>query len=178
MNKKWQTLSQFVQIRNTWLTLIGEKLKDHQGNILDYWRVEKEDSVIIITIYRNQLLLPVLQFRAGIGKVTLDFAGGRVKQAQKPQEAALLILEKELGIKELDLENLTVINEIAWEINSSFSNQKLFGFVAEIKENIKINYDFIGNIYSLNEEGINKLLNELTCLQCRSLLLEFLRNKP
>lgn len=177
MTKKWQILNQFVQINSPWLTLIGEKILDNEGKILDYWRVEKDDSVIIITRQNNQLLLPVLQFRAGIEKITLDFAGGRVKKSQKPQEAALIILEKELGIKELDIESLTSINDIGWEINSSFSNQKLFGFVAEIKPNIVINSELISDIYTFSEEGINKLLKELTCLQCRGLLLEWLRKK-
>lgn len=176
MNKKWQTLNRLVEINNSWLTLIGEKLKDDKGNILDYWRVEKEDSVIIITIYRHQLLFPISVFRPGVGKLTLDFAGGRIKKRQTPQQATLLILEKELGIKDSDLDTLIPINNIGWEINSSFSNQKLYGFLAEIKPRITINSNFIGSLYSLNQEGIDNLLKDLTCLQCRGLFLEFLNN--
>jgi hypothetical protein len=175
MANKWETLSKFVTINSPWMTLIGEKIKDHQGKILDYWRVEKDDSVIIITIDNNQLLFPLSIFRPGVGKVTLDFPGGRIQKQQNLQEVAVAILERELGLKESDLDSLTPINHTGWEINSSFSNQKLYGFVAEIKPNIQLNSNLVGASYSLNAEGLNNLLKELTCVQCRGLLLEWLR---
>lgn len=54
----WQTLERFVEIRSSWLTLIVKKLQDEQQRILDYWRVEKADSVIIVTIQSGLFLLP------------------------------------------------------------------------------------------------------------------------
>ncbi|MGD1716747.1 hypothetical protein [Dapis sp. BLCC M172] len=66
----------FVEIRSPWMTLIGEHLQDNQGQIIDYWRVEKADSVIILTIQSEQLLLPIATYRPGLGKKTLDFPGG------------------------------------------------------------------------------------------------------
>jgi hypothetical protein len=56
----WQTLERFVEIRSSWVTLIGEKLQDEQQRILDYWRVEKADSVIIITIQSGLFLMQSL----------------------------------------------------------------------------------------------------------------------
>ena len=50
MLKHWETLQKFVEISSPWVTLIGEKLRDPHGQILDYWRVEKNDSVIIIEV--------------------------------------------------------------------------------------------------------------------------------
>ena len=35
----------------------------------------------------------------------------------------------------------------------------------------------LGGGYDLNKEGIDKLLADLRCLQCRALLLEWLHNK-
>jgi hypothetical protein len=175
MTNEWTTLNQFVNISSPWLSLIGEKIKDHQGKILDYWRVEKDDSAIIIPIHQNQLLFPLPLFRPGIGKVSLDFPGGRIPKQQDPQEVVLKILERELGIKKLDLESLLPLNHTGWEINSSFSNQKLYGFVARIKSKFQVNSHLVGVSYSLNTEGINNLLEELTCLQCRGLFLEWLR---
>lgn len=35
-----------------------------------------------------------------------------------------------------------------------------------------IDPDFFGSSYSLTGEGIKQLLDKLTCLQCRTLLLE------
>ncbi len=85
-------------------------------------------------------------------------------------------LNASINLCNSDLDTLTPINNIGWEINSSFSNQKLYGFVAEIKPNITIKNNYIGSFYFLNQEGINKVLKDLTCLQCRGLFLEFLNN--
>ncbi|MGB5769662.1 MAG: NUDIX hydrolase, partial [Crocosphaera sp.] len=59
----WRTLERFMEIKTPWLTLIGEKLEDDRQQILDYWRVEKADSVVIITIQNNQLILPNSSYR-------------------------------------------------------------------------------------------------------------------
>jgi hypothetical protein len=175
MLKPWQTLQKFVEISSPWMTLIGEKLRDDRGRVLDYWRLEKDDSVIIITIHNNQLLFPHPMYRPGVSKLTLDFPGGRVASSLTPRQAAMVILQKELGITESDLDYLTPLNDPGWEINSSFSNQKLYGFVARVSAHVSVHHKFIGITYALNPEEINDLLTELTCLQCRALFLEWLR---
>ena len=75
---QWPTLDRFVEIRSPWLTLIGETLQDEQQQVLDYWRIEKADSVVILAIQSGQFLLPVPMYRPGLGEATLDFPGGRV----------------------------------------------------------------------------------------------------
>jgi hypothetical protein len=152
MKNNWKTLSQFVKISSPWLTLVGEKLEDNQGQVLDYWRVEKEDSVIIITRQENKFIFPLKVFRPGIAKATLDFAGGRIKKSQTPKQAAIYILGKELKISELELDSLRPINQNGWEINSSFNNQKVYGFVAFIKKNIELNYDLISESYDFTDQ--------------------------
>jgi hypothetical protein len=174
MDDDWILLDEFVQIKSPWLTLIGEKFKDNQGKIVDYWRIEKQDSVIIITSYQDRLVFPRPIFRPGVGKKTLDFAGGRVIQRKSIKESALLILSKELGLSADDLDFLEPINSQGWEINSSFNNQKLWGFFAQINHQKILNWDLIGTTYQLNEQGIKELLQDLTCLQCRSLFREWL----
>jgi hypothetical protein len=172
MNNYWQVINQFVKIESPWLTLIGEKVKDNQGKILDYWRVEKADSLIIITEYQKQLIFPKLTYRVGIAKVTLDFAGGRVNAETTLENNALSILKKELNLEKKDLQVLTQINREGWAINSAFNNQKLWGFYAKIKPETNLNADFIGATYSLTKENLKCLLKDLTCLQCRTILLE------
>ena len=44
-----------------------------------------------------------------------------------------------------------------------------------LSHNIQLNSNLVGASYSLNAEGLNNLLKELTCVQCRGLLLEWLR---
>ncbi|MGK7919923.1 MAG: NUDIX hydrolase [Trichodesmium sp.] len=163
----------FVEIRSPWLTLIGEHLQDDQGQIIDYWRVEKADSVIILTIQSEQLLLPIPTYRPGLGKKTLDFPGGRVPSGQTPVAAVPKILERELGITEAAIIHLSPLNTTGWAINSSFSNQKLYGFVAQIDPTISISDKLLGGVYSTTKSGISDLLKDLTCLQCRALLLEW-----
>ncbi len=170
----WKTLECFAKITTPWLTLIGEKLEDNRQQILDYWRVEKADSIVIVTIQNNQLILPKSSYRPGVKQVTLDFPGGRVNQALNLNANAYEILRRELGISNVNLVSLTLLNQVGWAINSSFSNQKLYGFVAEISPQIIIEEQFLARTYPTTSVGINQLLQDLTCLQCRAVLREWL----
>ena len=169
----WKTLDRFLEIRSPWFTLLGEHLEDDRQQVIDYWRVEKTDSVVILTLHGGQLLFPRLNYRPGLGEVTLDFPGGRVSEGQTPETAVPKILEKELGLREDAIAHLTLLNPSGWAINSSFSNQKLYGFVVEIDPTISVNPDLLAATYPTTSEGIRSLLQDLTCLQCRAVLLEW-----
>jgi hypothetical protein len=169
----WKTLDRFLEIRSPWFTLLGEHLEDDRQQVIDYWRVEKTDSVVILTLHGGQLLFPRLNYRPGLGEVTLDFPGGRVSEGQTPETAVPKILEKELGLREDAIAHLTLLNPSGWAINSSFSNQKLYGFVAEIDPTISVNPELLAATYPTTSEGIRSLLQDLTCLQCRAVLLEW-----
>ena len=172
----WQTLERFVEIRSSWLTLIGEKLQDERQQILDYWRVEKANSAVIVTIQSNRFLLPKLAYRPGLGQATLDFPGGRVLPEQTPIDAVPPILKRELGINKSDIISLNALNQNGWAINSSFSNQKLYGLIAEIKFEIVVEPEKLtSTIDPTTAIGIDNLLLDLTCLQCRAVLLEWQR---
>jgi hypothetical protein len=171
-------ISNFVEIKSPWVTIIGEKWQDNKQQIIDYWRVEKADSVIILTLWQNKLIFPLKTYRVGIDQITLDFAGGRVKPNQNPKNAVYDILKKELNLNSSDIKELRLINNTGWAINSSFSNQKLYGFMVEIDQNITPDFSYIGCTYSLTPETIEKLLQDLTCGQCRLILLEWLRQNP
>jgi hypothetical protein len=168
----WEVIDKFVEIKSNWLTLIGEKVIDDHKKLLDYWRVEKEDSVIIIVIQNNSFILPKPTYRHGLGKVTLDFAGGRLNLKENTDQVILNILARELDIKQSDLIETKPINHQPWAINSSFSNQNLLGFVTKINPHTTLKSCCK---YPINNSGIEDLLNDLICLQCRSLLLEWLR---
>lgn len=169
----WKVIQLLAEIRSPWVTVIAEQLQDDQGKIVDYWRVEKADSVVILTIQNQTLILPKPMYRPGVGKTTLDFPGGRVSSEQTPLEAVPLILQKELGIQSHEIAKILTLNHEGWAINSSFSNQKLYGFMAEILPNISINPEQIGAIYPITTQGIEALLKDLVCLQCRVILLEW-----
>ena len=171
--EEWKILERFVEISSPWLTLIGEKLQARQGKILDYWRVEKADSVVIVTIQGDNFLLPKPMYRPGVQSNTLDFPGGRVPEDLEPINVVPQIVHRELGISQSGITKITPLNQIGWAINSSFSNQKLYGFVAKIDPKLSINPNQLGATYSKTSTGINLLLQDLTCLQCRAVLLEW-----
>lgn len=177
--QNWQVQDRFLEMHSRWMSLIGEHLRDDHGEILEYWQIEKADSVIVIPIQDNSILLPKPSYRAGIGQITLDFCGGRVTTGQNPQLAAIATLKRELGIESSAIAQLIPLNTEGWAVNSSFSNQKLYGFVANLEPNAELSPD-LGMIisYSTTLEGIQNLLKEITCLQCRAVLMEWILLNP
>lgn len=201
----WTKESDFVKIDGSpWLTMFGEKLRDDRGKLLDYWRVEKDDSAVIVTVQDGRLIFPKPAYRPGVQKCTLDFPGGRVprgessgsssddeEERQRIEDVAIKILQRELGIKGRDdVETITALNASprgqpgkrsfvrGWPVNSSFSNQKLFGFAAEIKSGVRLDPSALdgSRTYRIDRpDEIRELLDgDLTCLQCRAVLLEYL----
>jgi hypothetical protein len=169
----WQVGDRFLNLQTHWLTLIGEHWQTPDGEKLDYWRVEKADSVIVLPLQFQHLLLPPPMFRPGVGQATLDFPGGRLSAGLRPEEAALQILVRELGVEEGAIAQLLPITTRGWYVNSSFSNQTLFGFVAQLNPTLPGSPENIGLRVPATPAGIATLLAKLRCLQCRALLLEW-----
>ena len=170
---KWHKVKPIVEIHSAWLSLFAESWKDEKNNELEYWRVEKADSVIVLPIWKNSIVLPHKYFRVGINTCTFDFPGGRVEKYKQPQEMISKILERELGVHSEAINTIKSLNQDGWLINSSFSNQKLYGFVVEISDDYSIPKDQIGKIFPKTRDGILDLLKILNCLQCRAILLEW-----
>lgn len=168
----WQTQDRFLELRTQWMSLIGEHLQDHQGNLLEYWRVEKADSVIVLPIQADRILLPTPSYRPGIAQFTLDFPGGRIPEGKEPAQIAITTLQRELGIAANSIAQLIPLNVQGWLINSSFSNQKLYSFLAYIDETSSIS-SLVKTTYLITRSEVQELLQQLTCLQCRSVLLEW-----
>ena len=172
-SSSWQFKETILSLKTGWLTLFGEKLETPQGETLDYWRIEKADSIIVLPVYQQQLLLPPPVYRPGVGQFTWDFPGGRHCDEQNLYEAATAILERELGVANSMVSSLSSINQTGWLINSSFSNQRLYGFVAELKPDSVLVPEKMGATYPLTPSDVQALLDKLLCLQCRSLLMEW-----
>ena len=96
----WLLLSQMVEVRSPWLSVIGERLRDATGREREYWRVEKPDSLLVITIQDGRLLLPARSYRPGVGRTTLDFAGGRLQDPSMIPETAQALSAME-GVAEV-----------------------------------------------------------------------------
>ena len=173
----WKLLNEIVRVGSEWVTLVGERWLCDKGKELEYWRVEKVDSVIVLPIQRGQILCAKPTFRVGILHSTLDFPGGRLPEGKQPKEIVPFILERELNVPSTAILKTIELNQKKWPINSSFSNQGLWGFAVEIDELFTIPKSCIGANVSANDSGISELLLQLDCLQCRAVLLEWQRQK-
>ncbi len=168
----WQREAPIVTIESPWVRMIAERWRDEAGQQLDYWRVERVPSVIVAALQAGQLLLPRPQFRPGLGRATLDLPGGRLPPGQTPPAAAAAIVARELGLAPQAVRAPRLLNPQGWPINSSFSNQLLYGVVATIDpaHQPTLPYEPV----SFDRAGLQGLLQRLDCLQCRAVLLELL----
>ena len=170
----WTCASTLVTIDSPWVRMLAEQWIDDQGKTLDYWRVERVDSVIVMPIWRGQLLLPHPQFRPGVQRLTLDLPGGRLPTGMTPAEAVPVLLHKELGIPAAAISSIEALNQQGWIINSSFSNQLLYGLLASIDADTALNLAAVHSSVPCNFAAIAAFTQELECLQCRSVLQTWL----
>jgi hypothetical protein len=89
---QWKTIDRFVEINSHWVKLIAEHLETTEGQIVEYWRVERADSVVILTIQAEKFLFPPTMYRPGVASATLDFPGGRVPAQVTPAAAVPAIM--------------------------------------------------------------------------------------
>jgi len=169
----WRRMASIVTVESPWVRLIAERWRDEHGADLDYWRVERVPSVIVMPIWRRRILLPHPQFRPGVGRLTLDLPGGRVPSELTPLEATPRILQRELGIAQESIVHIQPLNEQGWAINSSFSNQLLFGVIARIDDAADVEGPLLYRSIACTVEAVVALANELECLQCRAVLQEW-----
>lgn len=83
----WTLTNELVRVSSRWVTLVGERWICDKGKELEYWRVEKVDSVIVLPIHRGQLLTAKPTFRPGVCRHTLDFPGGACLK-EKPRRTS------------------------------------------------------------------------------------------
>ncbi|HMB30691.1 MAG TPA: hypothetical protein VKN82_02580 [Desulfohalobiaceae bacterium] len=104
----------------------------------------------------------------------MDFPGGRIIEDKSIKDSALAILGRELGVSAERIEDMQVMDSQGWPINSSFSNQKLFGVIAYMSSGLDDSSADTGGCFSINPEGISDLLARIDCAQCRLVLFHYL----
>lgn len=174
MAQDWEFKGTIATISSPWLTLYAERWRDEQARDLEYWRVEKAHSLIVLPLLGASIPLPLAQFRPGLGRATLDLPGGRVPTGRAPLEAAPGILARELGLDPVAIKELFLLNENGWPVNSSFSDQCLFGAVAQIDPATSLDPARLHRSYAHSQAGLQELLADLDCLQCRAVIYEYL----
>ncbi|MFI5286968.1 MAG: NUDIX hydrolase [Candidatus Dormibacteria bacterium] len=176
---RWQVLSRIVEVRTPWLSMIGERWREGAGQELEYWRVEKPDSLLVVTVHDGRLIAPVRAFRPGAGRMTLDLAGGRLDDPSTLAQTALAIVQREFKLSDNDLfESQEPLNLVGWDVDSATSSQRVFGVAAELRRDVQVPGDRLGASYPATSAGGRELLSEVVCLQCRAVLSEWLGRHP
>ncbi|MBU2858403.1 NUDIX hydrolase [Acidithiobacillus ferrooxidans] len=173
----WEKRGGLARLESPWVTILAERWRDNNGCDLDYWRVERPDSVIVLPVYRAQLIMPPPSYRPGIGRVTWDFPGGRKQPNIAVLETAKNILQKELGIHQSAVQRVEPVNDRGWPVDSSFSSQRLWGVVAHVADDVELKREFLGCSIPCQGRSIMHLMREIDCLQCRMVLVEWWLNK-
>jgi hypothetical protein len=168
----WNLLECFAEVKTPWLILKGERWRDSQAKRLDYWRVEKADSLVVLPQQGDRLLLPHPIFRPGIGRATWDFPGGQLTDLKKVKPTLAEILHRELEVPPYAIAEIVPLNAGGWPVNSSFSNQKLYGYWVKIDGDFLLSPKAIGAEFQVPSQ-LADLLKILDCLQCRALLREW-----
>jgi ADP-ribose pyrophosphatase YjhB (NUDIX family) len=167
-------LSRLVEIRSPWLTVVAERLEEAPGHELDYWRVEKADSVVVVTLLGDQIVLPPRTYRPGVSRLTLDLPGGRLRPGEAVVDAAARTVLRELGLSDASaLKSVDQLNGTGWDVDSSTSSQRLFGAVAVLAGHAQLPSEHVGASYPATDAGLAALLSDLSCLQCREVLREW-----
>ena len=175
-SRKWLVDKLLLRMESPWVTIVLERVMDQSQQSLDYWRIEKADSLIIVPVHLGRILLPPAQYRHGLGRSTEDLPGGRLESCISSQEAAVSILEKEMGCRRADVEALEPLSGSGWAVNSSFSNQLLHVYRALLAPQTPRPPLAQERDYAHDEQGVGELFRHLTCLQCRAAVLESLRH--
>ena len=76
-DEHWDLVESFVRVGSRWVTLIGERWRCDKGKILEYWRVEKADSVIVLPLQGKHISARKTT-SAGGGATNLGFSGWKV----------------------------------------------------------------------------------------------------
>ncbi len=176
-DREWEKCGGLACLESPWVTVLAERWRDNNGCDLDYWRVERPDSVIVLPVYRAQLIMPPPSYRPGIGRVTWDFPGGRKQPNVTVLETAKNILQKELDIHQSAVQRVEFINDRGWPVDSSFSSQRLWGVVAHIADAVELKLELLGCNTPCRDQNIMHLLRDIDCLQCRMVLVEWWMNK-
>ncbi len=170
----WRLLSQIAELRTPWLSVFGERLRDESGHELEYWRIERPDSLIVVTVHRGRLILPAPSYRPGVARVTLDLAGGRLRHASTIPETAREIVRREFDLPgEEGAAVQSVLNPDGWDVDSSVSTQRLFGVSLELADGVDLPASRVGASYPATPKGGMEALRSLACVQCRAVLSEW-----
>ncbi|MBQ0063370.1 MAG: NUDIX hydrolase [Prevotella sp.] len=95
---KWQILHSDYFIRNRWLTVRKDHIRQPSGcEMEDFYVMEYPDWVNVIAITEDNRFIIEEQYRHGLQRVNFELCAGCVEQGESPLEAAKRELLEETG---------------------------------------------------------------------------------
>jgi hypothetical protein len=99
----WKRLSECVRVASQRVTLIGERWLCDNGQELEYWRIKKADSVIVLPLQAGHLFLrgadlPAWHRPSHVGFPRRPAAGGRLAADKATNYIVPFLPHCELGI--------------------------------------------------------------------------------
>lgn len=95
---KWQILHSDYLIRNLWLTVRKDHIRQPSGcEMKDFYVIEYPDWVNVIAITEDDRFIIEEQYRHGLQRVNFELCAGCVEQGESPLEAAKRELLEETG---------------------------------------------------------------------------------
>jgi hypothetical protein len=171
-DRSWRRGATIATIESRWLRVIAEHYTDDAGQPLEYWRIERASSVIIIPLAADAILVPPARFRPGVTRCTRDLPGGRLAVGSNPLAMVAPILARELGVGAERLVDATLLDTRGWMVDSAVSDQRVYGVVATLLPGpVATGVEHI----PADAAAITALIDSLECLQCRAVLTEWRR---
>lgn len=98
---KWQILHSDYLIRNRWLTVRKDHIRQPPGcEMEDFYVIEYPDWVNVIAITEDDRFIIEEQYRHGLQRINFELCAGCVEQGESPLEAAKRELLEEPGFGE------------------------------------------------------------------------------
>jgi len=105
--KKWKILESEYLVNNKWISLKKEKCHLPNGTIIDdYYIAEKNDSIMIFAVTKDNKILMVSQYKHGAQEVVLELPAGYIDKDETPEQTATRELLEETGYKANALHNI------------------------------------------------------------------------
>ena len=97
-DKRWSIVSSEYKIRNKWLTVRKDHIRQPSGvEIEDYWVLEYPEWINVIAITEDGKFVIERQYRHAIGLTDYEIPAGCCEQGEEPLTAAKRELHEETG---------------------------------------------------------------------------------
>ncbi len=171
--ENWKIIKSTLILKTPWFSLKRDKCLTPENKIVpEYYTWEKQDSIIIFPITKDNHVLLIKQYRHGVKRVCVDYPGGTIEENQTMIDATHSELMEETGY-----DSNLFFPLGSYLMDSSYSNQKTHFILAlNCEKRISIhNPQEITEVIMIPFEEIKEFAkNNIECLLCRHLTIDAL----